>query len=36
MSNYDEFHQYLLENQDAFASWGKYVSETIIKKFRMS
>ncbi|HDR2537443.1 TPA: RelA/SpoT domain-containing protein [Enterobacter ludwigii] len=34
MSNYDEFHQYLLENQDAFATWGKYVSETIIKKIQ--
>jgi ppGpp synthetase/RelA/SpoT-type nucleotidyltranferase len=31
MSAYDEFHRYLTDNHDAFASWGKYVSETISK-----
>ncbi len=29
MNTYDEFHKYLEDNQEAFASWGKYVSEVI-------
>lgn len=29
MNTYDQFHIYLEENQEAFASWGNYVSEVI-------
>jgi len=29
MNDYDEFHQYLIDNQEALASWGRYVSQLI-------
>ncbi|WP_343711210.1 RelA/SpoT domain-containing protein [Kosakonia radicincitans] len=34
MSDYDEFHKYLEENQEAFASWGAYVSEIIVSEIK--